>query len=81
MVSDVAHKTQVISTLQEAVKESVGHGDLPHLLFYGPPGTGKMSTALSLCRDLFGPQNIRTRILKLNSSDERGIKVVGDKIK
>lgn len=80
-ISEVAHQTQVVNTLQKAVKESAGRGDLPHLLFYGPPGTGKTSTALALCRDLFGPQNMRTRVLELNASDERGIKVVRDKIK
>lgn len=80
-ISDVAHQEEVISTLQKAVKESSGRGDLPHLLFYGPPGTGKTSTALALVRDLFGPQNFRARVLELNASDERGIKIVRDKIK
>ncbi len=27
---------------------------IPHMLFYGPPGTGKTSTALAMCRDLYG---------------------------
>lgn len=80
-ISDVAHQKEVIATLQKAVNESAGRGDLPHLLFYGPPGTGKTSTALALCRGLFGPHNYRARVLELNASDERGIKVVRDKIK
>lgn len=80
-ITDVTHQDQVVSTLQRAVTESAGRGELPHLLFYGPPGTGKTSTALALVRDLFGVQNLRARVLELNASDERGIKVVRDKIK
>lgn len=80
-IADVAHQTHVVSTLQKSVTDSAGRGDLPHLLFYGPPGTGKTSTALALCRDLFGPVLLRSRVLELNASDERGIKVVRDKIK
>lgn len=80
-VTEISHQEEVVATLQKAVQESAGHGNLPHLLFYGSPGTGKTSTALALCRDLFGPQNFRSRVLELNASDERGIKVVRDKIK
>jgi len=70
-VTDVSSQEEVVRTLLSAIDKKA----LPHLLFYGPPGTGKTSTALALCQALYGPQLYKSRILEMNASDERGIKV------
>ncbi len=54
---------------------------MPHLLLYGPPGTGKTSTIMAIARQLYGPELLKSRVLELNASDERGISVIRDKVK
>lgn len=53
---------------------------MPHLLIYGNPGIGKTSSILCLCNELYSPRVIKSCVLELNASDERGINVVRDKI-
>lgn len=77
-VDEIAHQEHVVATL----KTSIASGQLPHLLFYGPPGTGKTSTIVAVARQLFGPDFRKNgRFLELNASDDRGIKVVREKVK
>ena len=77
-ISSILEQNEIIKTLKECIKNSLA---LPHCLFYGPPGTGKTTTALAICHQLFGPAFFKERVLELNASDERGIKVVREKIK
>ncbi|KAF9519935.1 hypothetical protein BS47DRAFT_1336669 [Hydnum rufescens UP504] len=76
-IDEVSAQEHTVAVLKKALTST----NLPHMLFYGPPGTGKTSTILALARELFGPQNFRSRILELNASDERGISIVREKIK
>ncbi|KAF4631264.1 hypothetical protein G7Y89_g6863 [Cudoniella acicularis] len=76
-LSDVTAQDHTITVLQRTLQSS----NLPHMLFYGPPGTGKTSTILALAKELYGPELIKSRVLELNASDERGISIVREKVK
>ncbi|KAL4251617.1 activator 1 small subunits family protein [Abortiporus biennis] len=76
-IDDVSAQEHTVAVLRRTLTST----NLPHMLFYGPPGTGKTSTILALARQLFGPENFRSRVLELNASDERGISIVREKIK
>ncbi|APA06916.1 hypothetical protein sscle_02g016860 [Sclerotinia sclerotiorum 1980 UF-70] len=76
-LGDVTAQDHTITVLQRTLQSS----NLPHMLFYGPPGTGKTSTVLALAKELYGPELIKSRVLELNASDERGISIVREKVK
>ena len=64
----------------ETVRKFIAKSSLPHLLFYGPPGTGKTSAILACAREIYG-DSMRSMVLELNASDDRGIDVVRDHVK
>ncbi|KAH8732812.1 replication factor C subunit 2 [Phaeosphaeriaceae sp. PMI808] len=76
-LSEVTAQDNTIQILSRTLQSS----NLPHMLFYGPPGTGKTSTILALAKQLYGPELMKTRVLELNASDERGISIVRQKVK
>jgi len=71
----ISHQS-IIGTLENFISKNM----LPHMLFYGPPGTGKTSTILSVANKIYG-KKIKRMIIHLNSSDERGIDIVRNRIK
>ena len=41
---------------------------MPHCLFYGLPGTVRRR-ARAICKQLYGPELVKTRVKELNASD------------
>ena len=75
--SDFIGQEKVISSIKSFIEKK----DIPNMIFYGPPGTGKTSMVHILISEIFHKEDIRDRVLELNASDERGIKVIRNTVK
>lgn len=78
-----ANINNIINTDIKQMMVNNNLNDIPHLLFYGPPGTGKTTSAMTICSYIYknNIKILKERVLELNASDDRGIKIVRDKIK
>jgi len=76
-LNEVIDQKEIVSALHQLINIP---NELPHLLFAGPPGVGKTTTALCIARQLLG-EEWRRDTLELNASDERGIKMVRERVK
>jgi len=76
-LDDIVNQKEIIESLKNLMKESA---EMPHLLFTGPAGVGKTTTALCMSRQLLG-EDWKRDTLELNASDERGIKMVRERVK
>ncbi len=76
-LDEIESQEDIIISLRNCIKTK----NIPHLLFFGPSGCGKTSTILALAKEIFGSKYWSDRVIELNASDERGIKVVREKIK
>ena len=75
-LEDVVDQKEIIKGISNLIKSP----DLPHMLFAGPAGVGKTTSALCIARELLG-EEWRKNTLSLNASDERGIKMVRERVK
>jgi replication factor C small subunit len=75
-LQEVVNQKEIIKGISNLIKSPA----IPHMLFAGPAGVGKTTTALCIAMELLGDE-WRKNTLELNASDERGIKMVRERVK
>jgi replication factor C small subunit len=75
-LSEVVDQKEIVKGIGNLIKSP----DIPHMLFAGPAGVGKTTSALCIAMELLG-EEWRRNTLELNASDERGIKMVRERVK
>jgi replication factor C small subunit len=75
-LDEIVDQAEIVRGISSLIKSP----DLPHMLFSGPAGVGKTTAALCIARELLGDE-WRKNTLSLNASDERGIKMVRERVK
>lgn len=75
-LEQIVNQKEIIKSISNLIKTP----DLPHMLFAGPAGVGKTTAAICIAKELLGP-NWESNTLLLNASDERGIKMVRERVK
>lgn len=75
-LEDIVNQNSIITGIKNLVRSA----DIPHMLFSGPAGVGKTTAALCIAMEILG-EEWRKNTLELNASDERGIKMVRERVK
>jgi len=76
-ISDLVDQKEIVGSIQTLLKNA---SEMPHLMFSGSAGVGKTTLALCLSHEILG-EHWKGNTLELNASDERGIKMVRERVK
>lgn len=81
-LDDIVGQDHIVKRLKSLVRRvHEGKEDIPpDIGLFGPEGCGKTAIAIALAKDLWG-KSWKNNTLELNTSDERGINVVRERIK
>ncbi len=75
-LGEIVDQKEIIKGISNLIKTP----DIPHMLFAGPAGVGKTTAALCIAMEILG-EEWRKNTLELNASDDRGIRMVRERVK
>lgn len=75
-LGEIVDQKEIVKGISNLIKTP----DIPHMLFAGPAGVGKTTAALCIAMELLG-EDWRKNTLELNASDDRGIRMVRERVK
>ena len=75
-LGEIVDQKEIVKGISNLIKTP----DIPHMLFAGPAGVGKTTAALCIAMELLG-EEWRKNTLELNASDDRGIRMVRERVK
>ncbi len=75
-LGEIVDQKEIVKGIGNLIKTP----DIPHMLFAGPAGVGKTTAALCIAMELLG-EDWRKNTLELNASDDRGIRMVRERVK
>jgi len=76
-LEDFIGNKEIVDIMKIFIKEK----HIPHLIFCGPTSVGKTSLVRILASSLFDTSMLKERVLELNSSEDRGIRVIRNRVK
>ena len=76
-IAELVNQKEVVGSIKALMKKQ---SEMPHLMFSGSAGVGKTTLALCLSHEILGDY-WNNYTLELNASDERGIKMVRERVK